>query len=183
MKTNLIICCAPITESLTNKIKNELTETLKNRGEEVGIRDLYKLNFNPIISEEDILSSTNSVFAPDILTEQSYIKNADNIILIFPIYQSSMPALIKGYIDRVFAQNFAYSYNNDGSIKKLMSGKTLSIFCPIGGLDFYIQNGYKKALDQSLQLCFIVRGFEISGIHYFDYKNREKEFLELKNKI
>ena len=77
--------------------------------------------------EEDIFSASQGKFREDVKKEQEYIKNADNIILIFPIYSSSMPALMKGYIDRVFSQNFAYSYNNDESINKLMTGKTIPI--------------------------------------------------------
>ena len=134
--------------------------------------------------EEDIFSASQGKFREDVKKEQEYIKNADNIILIFPIYSSSMPALIKGYIDRVFSQNFAYSYNNDGSINKLMTGKTISTFSPMGAsLEYYEKSGIKSAMDSVFSGTFLFRGFEVRGIHYFGSDNREKMLSDIENLV
>ena len=81
-------------------------EILTKRNENVEVRDLYALKFDPVITENDISSAFQGNYSDDIKIEQEYIRNADKIILIFPIYSSSMPALMKGYIDRVLSQNF-----------------------------------------------------------------------------
>ena len=134
--------------------------------------------------EEDIFSASQGKFREDVKKEQEYIKNADNIILIFPIYSSSMPALMKGYIDRVFSQNFAYSYNNDGSMNKLMTGKTISTFSPMGAsLEYYEKSGIKSAMDSVFSGTFLFRGFEVRGIHYFGSDNREKMLSDIENLV
>ena len=154
------------------------------RNENVEIRDLYALKFNPVITENDIFSASQGKYDDDIKIEQEYLKNTDNVILIFPIYSSSMPALMKGYIDRVLSQNFAYSYNNDGSINKLMKGKTISTFSPMGAtLEYYEKSGIKSAMDAVFSGTFLFRGFEVLGIHYLGSENREKLLSELENKI
>ena len=184
LKKNLIICCAPVTDSCSNKIKNKLAEILTKRNENVEIRDLYALKFDPVITENDIFSAFQGNYSEDIKKEQEYIKNADNVILIFPIYSSSMPALMKGYIDRVLSQNFAYSYNEDGSMNKLITGKTISTFSPMGApLEYYEKSGIKSAMDSIFSVTFSFRGFEVLGIHYFSSDNREEKLSELENLI
>ena len=184
LKKNLIICCSPISDSCSNNIKNRLSEILTGRNEAVEIRDLYAIGFNPVITEDDIFSASQGKFMEDVKKEQEYIKNADNIILIFPIYSSSMPALMKGYIDRVFSQNFAYSYNSDGSINKLMTGKTISTFSPMGAsLEYYEKSGIKSAMDSVFSGTFLFRGFEVRGIHYFGSDNREKMLSDIENLV
>ena len=184
MKNNLIICCSPISDSCTNTIKNNLVEILTKRNENVEIRDLYAAKFNPVITENDIFSASQGKYSEDVKIEQEYLKNADNVILIFPIYSSAMPALMKGYIDRVLAQNFAYSYNKDGSINKLMSGKTISSFSPMGAsLKYYEESGIKSSMESVFSGTFQFRGFEVLGIHFFGSDNREKLLAGLENII
>ena len=184
LKNNLIICCSPISDSCSNKIKNGLIDILKKRDENVEVRDLYALQFDPVITENDISSAFQGKYREDVMKEQEYLKNADNVFLIFPIYSSSMPALMKGYIDRVLSQNFAYSYNSDGSINKLMTGKTISTFSPMGAaLKYYEESGVKSAMDAIFSATFLFRGFEISSINYFGSDNREKMLSELENLI
>ena len=184
MKNNLIICCSAVTDSCSNKIKNGLVEILTKRNENVEVRDLYALKFDPIITENDISSAFQGNYSDDIKIEQEYIRNADNIILIFPIYSSSMPALMKGYIDRVLSQNFAYSYNKDGSMNKLMAGKTISTFSPMGAtVEYYEKSGIKSAMDSIFSITFVFRGFEVLGINYFGSDNREEMLSELEKLI
>lgn len=76
--------------------------------------------------------------APFILRSQELIQWADHFIFVYPIWWSSMPSLLKGWIDRVFTPGIAYSANNRGSFilnylrgrqfKKLLKGKTASIY-------------------------------------------------------
>ena len=58
----------------------------------------------------------------DIKTEQEFIAEADVITFIYPIWWTGLPAILKGYVDRVFAFGFAYSAGPEGVIK-LLEGK------------------------------------------------------------
>jgi len=181
LKNNLIVSCAPIEKSLTNELKEEITKVLIKRSENVEIRNLYDLKFNPVISQEDIFLASKGQYKPDVKVEQRYVKNADNIILLFPLYQSSMPALMKGYIDRVMCQNFAYSYDENGKITKLMEGKTVTILSPMGSeIEYYEQTSLKQAMDMVFRSIFTFRGFNVMGVYYFDPQNRNELLAEIK---
>ena len=76
------------------------------------------------------------------------IKWADLITFIYPIWWASMPAILKGYIDRVFANGFAYKYENNIPIG-LLEGKKALIFNTTGSpSDAYSESGMQDAIKQ-----------------------------------
>jgi NAD(P)H dehydrogenase (quinone) len=122
----LIVYAHPEPKSFNGAMMNVAVETLRVGGHDVIVSDLYAMRFNPITSAEDFLGErcdldflsiareqtrafeTHSL-APDIVAEQAKIKRADLVILQFPIWWFGMPAILKGWADRVFARGFAYT--------------------------------------------------------------------------
>src|ERR1700690_1841729 len=98
---SLIIYAHPNAASFNHAIMETISEELKGSNKDFNVRDLYKIGFNPILSAEDFVAIQNGTVPDDIKTEQNYIRSADTLIFIFPIWWSSMPAMLKGYIDRV----------------------------------------------------------------------------------
>jgi NAD(P)H dehydrogenase (quinone) len=98
------------------------------------------------------------------------LKNADYLIFIFPLWWASCPAILKGWIDRIFSCKFAWDGKKLFS-KGLMLGKRAAIFTTVGGDEFeYSQEGDQQAtLTQtpshihrgSLAFC----GFDVLPIH------------------
>ena len=76
----------------------------------VEILDLHSENFNPLVLEEDEpdYSYEGKVYSKTVEQEMERIRNVDNMIFIFPVWWHSIPAMLKGYIDRVFNYGFAY---------------------------------------------------------------------------
>lgn len=109
-------------------------ETLRASGHEVIISDLYEMHFEPVASRRDFLrqdlslptrfreeqriATEQGALTVDIVKEQEHLKWCDLLILQFPLWWFSMPAIMKGWIDRVFTPGFAYSrtgfYNQGG---------------------------------------------------------------------
>lgn len=113
MKT-LIVVSHPRKESLTMNIAQSIKKgILMNQGE-VDFLDLYREEFNPIMWTEDEADYTNinKTYSDTVLKEIERIKAVDNIIFVFPVYWHSLPAMLKGYIDRVFNYGFAYGNGN-----------------------------------------------------------------------
>lgn len=113
MKT-LIVVSHPRKESLTMNIAQSIKKgILMNQGE-VDFLDLYREEFNPIMWTEDEADYTNinKTYSDTVLKEMERIKAVDNIIFVFPVYWHSLPAMLKGYIDRVFNYGFAYGNGN-----------------------------------------------------------------------
>ncbi|WP_028390165.1 NAD(P)H-dependent oxidoreductase [Bacillus cihuensis] len=124
---HLIVYAHPYPESLNHAILEATVNTLKKNGNEVVVRDLYALDFQPVLKPEDTAAMKAGNTPNDIKTEQEFIAEADVITFIYPIWWTGLPAILKGYVDRVFAFGFAYSAGEEGTIKLLKGKKGLII--------------------------------------------------------
>jgi NAD(P)H dehydrogenase (quinone) len=118
----LIIYAHPNPASFNAGIKETIVTELTAGGHDVRVRDLYEMNFNPVLSGLDIVSMYNGQTPEDIAAEQREIEWADVLFLIYPTWWISMPAILKGYIDRVFSHGFAFKYGEEGAVG-LLKGK------------------------------------------------------------
>jgi NAD(P)H dehydrogenase (quinone) len=183
---NLIIYAHPNPASLNHFFKETVLESLEQSGEEVILRDLNEINFNPVLSLEDMQGQRMGKVASDVKTEQDFIIWADRIIFIYPIWWTGMPAIMKGYIDRVFSYGFAYRYDQ-GIQKGLLSGKSTIIINSHGKSNAeYAESGLDKALALTSDTgIFNYCGLEIKQHFYFDKADRasEESISEWKNQI
>lgn len=130
MKT-LIIYAHPNPKSFNAAIKETVEQELKSKNHEVRVRDLYQMNFNPILNADDFNHFFQNQIPSDIKAEQNEIEWADNLIFIYPTWWISMPAMLKGYIDRVFTNGFAFQVTENGA-EGLLKGKKVIIFQTTG---------------------------------------------------
>ena len=120
----LIVFAHPEPLSFGHALLDRSVETLTGCGHDVVVSDLYAMSFNPVATGADFterrfpdvlqydreqkLSSQRSTFAPDIQVEIDKVLACDLMILQFPLWWFSVPAILKGWIDRVFANGTAY---------------------------------------------------------------------------
>lgn len=170
---NLIIYAHPNSVSLNHFFKQTVVESLEKKGEEVIVRDLNEINFNPVLSLEDMHGQRMGKVAADIKTEQDFIAWADQLIFIYPIWWTGMPAIMKGFIDRVFSYGFAYRYDQ-GIQKGLLTGKRAIIINSHGKSNAeYEAMGMDKALALTSDTgIFTYCGLEIQKHFYFDKADR-----------
>lgn len=121
--THLILFAHPKIESFNHAILQTLTSTLEERGDSVIVRDLYALDFAPVLTQKDMEALRKGQTPEDIAQEQRYITQADTLIFVYPLWWTGLPAILKGYVDRVFSYGFAYRYNQAGEIEGLLKGK------------------------------------------------------------
>jgi len=166
---NLIVYAHPNSGSLNHFFKQTVLEILQEFGEEIAVRDLNEINFNPVLSLEDMNGQRMGTVADDVKTEQDFITWADRIIFIYPIWWTGMPAIMKGYIDRVFSYGFAYRYDQ-GIQKGLLTGKKTIIINSHGKSNAeYEAMGMDKALALTSDTgIFTYSGLEIQQHFYFD---------------
>ncbi|WP_045458125.1 NAD(P)H-dependent oxidoreductase [Caballeronia cordobensis] len=155
----LIVHAHPEAASFTTAMRDAAADVLTEAGHDVRVSDLYEMKFNPVASPNDFLgranddylvyaleqrhADANGLLAPDIKAELDKVVWADLIIFNFPIYWFSMPAIMKGWLDRVFVSGRCY-----------------------GGMRFYDRGGLKgkKAL-VSLTLGGQPHMFDADGVH------------------
>ncbi|WP_149208320.1 NAD(P)H-dependent oxidoreductase [Flavobacterium johnsoniae] len=183
---NLVIYAHPNPASLNHFFKQIIVESLKKSEEEVIVRDLNEINFNPVLSLNDMDGQRIGQVSEDVKTEQDFISWADQIIFVYPIWWTGMPAIMKGYIDRVFSYGFAYRYDQ-GIQKGLLTGKKIVIVNSHGKSNAEYQvMGMDKALALTSDTgIFTYCGLEIKQHFYFDKADRasEENILEWENQI
>lgn len=178
---HLIIYAHPNENSLNHHLLNTVIETLQFRNEEVVVRDLYTLGFDPVLSLDDMQGQRMGKVSDDVKAEQEYISWAEQITFIYPIWWTGLPAMMKGYIDRVFSYGFAYRYDQ-GIQKGLLKGKKTVIINTHGkSYEEYEKTGMDKALTlTSDNGIFIYSGLEIIRHLFFDQADKaSSEDLEI----
>ena len=105
---HLVIAAHPSAKSFNHAVVEAYTSALTERGHRVACRDLYAMRFNPVLSARDMAAVAGGKPARDIRAEQNAIRRADVVTLISPLWWSGFPAMLKGYLDRVFCAGFAY---------------------------------------------------------------------------
>ncbi len=127
---HLIIYAHPSQDSFSRKLVDgikEYSETLNT----VVVRDLYAMNFNPVLTKDELIELKNGKIAEDVDKEQEYIEDADVISIVYPLWWASFPAILKGYIDRVLSYGFAYQSGEKG-IEGLLSGRGVVMHTSMG---------------------------------------------------
>ncbi|MFT2793457.1 NAD(P)H-dependent oxidoreductase [Serratia sp. T13T92] len=117
----LIVVSHPLDTSLTHGVAAAIAEgiTAAEPAHTFEIADLTQEGFDPVYGGADIAAFLKTASIPaDILAEQKRIDSADALVLVFPIYWWSMPALLKGWVDRVFSNGWAYEETVDGAVVK-----------------------------------------------------------------
>lgn len=170
---HLIIYAHPNDTSLNSSFQKTLAVHLKQNNHEVVVRDLYQLNFNPVLSLDDIAGQLKGQVTADVKYEQEFIAWADCITFIHPIWWTGLPAIMKGYVDRVFSYGFAYRYDK-GVQKGLLTGKQAVIINTHGKSHAeYSALGMDKALSlTSDKGIYMYCGFEIRNHFFFEKADR-----------
>jgi len=169
----LVIYAHPNPLSLNHTLKETVVNTLTLAGHNVVVRDLNAIGFNPVLSLDDMAGQRAGIVTPDVATEQQHIQWADCLVFIYPIWWTGLPAIVKGYIERVFSYGFAYSYNT-GVQEGLLKGKKVLIINTHGKTHAeYEANGLGQALSQTSDAgIFIYCGFEIIAHFWLDGADR-----------
>jgi len=105
---HLIIAAHPSRKSFNHSIVETYAAALVERKHRVECHDLYAANFNPVMSARDLAAIGSGKASKDIREEQAAIRRADVVTFVSPLWWSGLPAMLKGYLDRVFCAGFAY---------------------------------------------------------------------------
>ncbi|HWE74855.1 MAG TPA: NAD(P)H-dependent oxidoreductase [Stellaceae bacterium] len=116
---HLIVVAHPNRSSLTHALAEAYANELAAMGHDPDIRDLYALDFNPVLESSEL----GGAGLIDAHIEQSHLTKADATAFFYPLWWASMPAILKGYIDRVFSHGVAYDFQR-GAMHGLLMGKT-----------------------------------------------------------
>ncbi|QQR36396.1 NAD(P)H-dependent oxidoreductase [Devosia oryziradicis] len=117
----LVVLAHPLGDSLCAHLAREAIDALRARGARVDVLDLYAEDFQPALTAaERRLHYATPEPGPEIVALQQRLANADTLVLVFPTWWFSMPAILKGWFDRVWAPKFAFEHGTP--IRPLLTG-------------------------------------------------------------
>jgi len=181
----LVVICHPRRDSLTGVLAEVFVESLKRAGHSVEIADLHAENFDPRMSVDDEpdFGNPDKVYSSEVQFEMARIERNEAIALFFPIWWWSVPAMLKGWIDRVWNHGWAYGWA--GSEARVPVDKALMVGLGGSSLEDYASCGYDKVLDTQLRLglmdyCGIA---DVSLEIITDTLNENAPIEEMKNRV
>jgi NAD(P)H dehydrogenase (quinone) len=122
-----VIVAHPNLDSYTVSVANAYRESAEAAGGVVVFRDLYRMGFDPCLHAEEIPGSPNYRVREDVAGERALISDVEAFVLVYPLWLNAPPAILKGYIDRVFGFGFGFGAENSGLEPRLSGRKLLSI--------------------------------------------------------
>jgi NAD(P)H dehydrogenase (quinone) len=144
-------------KSFNGALKEAAVKALRARGDEVEVSDLYAMGFNPVGGPHDFqqladpeffkygmeqtIASDRKTFAADVAAEQQKLFRADFLLFQFPLWWFGLPAILKGWVDRVFAAGLTYGggrwysegvFRGKRAMLSLTTGGPPTIYSPRG---------------------------------------------------
>ncbi len=162
----LIVTSHPYDKSFNAAVAKNLESEAKKKGYEVEILELIKDNFNPTMTSEDLrLFSKGLSNDPMVQVYQKKIKEADVIVFPFPIWWGSMPAILKGFCDKVLLPGFAYTYGAKGEMVGALTSKKAIVITTMQMPTEVFNNYFNNPVDGA----FIKDTLQTCGIEVTDY--------------
>ena len=118
----LVVYCHPRADSYVHALKDAVVETLAAAGHEIDLLDLYAENFQPVLTADerarynDIASNRQGIES-----DVARLQRAEALVFVYPTWWYGLPAMLKGWFDRVWAPGVAFDING-GVIRPLLTG-------------------------------------------------------------
>lgn len=184
----LVILAHPLKESFAASVSRTAVSALEAKGHHVDLLDLYAENFDPRLTEAERASYMTGTY--DLSAVAPYaerLRSAEALILVFPQWWFNLPAILKGFIDRVFVPGIAFDYAADGIRlePKLENLRYFWAFSTTGSpwwvVKFYMGDPVRRILKRGIAaFCGRRVDFRMTCLHSMDDTTpaRRQQFLE-----
>ena len=182
----LVVYAHPNPQSFNHAVLEAFTKGLKDGGHTFEVVDLYASKFDPCEKLEDLTQFTGGQMPKDVLDQQEKVAGADALVFIGPVRGWLLPAILKGWIDRVFSHGFAYKITEKGGAVGLLKHKRALFIITTGFQEqIYKASGAEDAMkkvyvDLTLKMMGVQNAEQVFlyGVSTVDDETR-KRYLEL----
>lgn len=170
----LVVYTYPNHKSLNYAFSQQVMKGSKENANIKGIQmlDLYEEGFNPLLVFNEQKRRRDMHIDPELEKYRQQIKWADKLVFIYPIWWGRPPAMLLGYIDQMFASNFAYKDKKGLFPEGLLKGKSVVCISTMKGPTNYpmlwLNNAHKILMKKAL---FNFVG--IKKVKFFEFGNME----------
>lgn len=178
MSKYLIIYAHPSQEGHCAHLLAQVVKKLKQRQADFEIIDLYALGYDPVLKNSELYSAGRKEISEQNQVFQDKIKAANRLLFIYPTWWQNLPAILKGFLDRVFTSGFGFIYKNNLPVG-VLKGKKAAAFTTSGGPILYTRfftnlASLKVLLKHTLGFCGMqTRGFILGKARKLE-NNKEK---------
>jgi len=153
-------------QSFNGAMTKRAVEGLRGAGHDVVVSDLYAMGFDPVGGKRDFtelhnreffkygkeqrVATERGTFAPDVAAEQEKLLSCDLLIFQFPLWWFGLPAILKGWVDRVLAAGLIYSHDMWYSTGRFRGKRAMVSTTTSGGPPIYSETGLNGDIDQML---------------------------------
>ena len=176
MKKILIINGHPNKESLCSAFAQSYKKGAESTGAQCNLVNLIDLDFNPNL----LYGFRKRIeIEPDVEKMQKAILDAEHIVLVYPNWWSTYPAIVKAFVDRVFIPKFAFAYrDNSIFIERLLKGRSARLIVTMDSPSWYYSlfmksPGHKSMKKGTLEFCGI-KPVKITEFTMIKTSNEEK---------
>jgi NAD(P)H dehydrogenase (quinone) len=163
-----VIVAHPNANSYTGTMAKAYCEAAAAHGDEPVLRDLYAMGFDPVLKAGELPWAKDFAPAADAVAERRTLADAGVFAFFYPIWLNAPPAILKGYLERVFGLGFGYRREGTG-IAPLLKGRKMLSFTSSGApTEWVIQSGAWNAMRTLFDSHFAsVCGLEVvDHIHF-----------------
>lgn len=187
----LVIKSHPYKGSFNEGVTQTISEEVKAKGHNASEIDLVADGFNPVMTGEDLrVWGHGQSIDPLVKKYQEAIEKADVLVFPFPAWWGTMPAILKGFCDKVFLPGWAYTTSASGKLNGLLTSKKAIVIntteTPRWIFNLYFHNPVKNAfIKDTLQTC----GIKVIKFKQFDRmasggrKHAERNMAKVKKLI
>lgn len=179
MKNILVILGHPVADSFSNKVLDTYVDAARASGANVQVIKLRELSFDLNFSQG---YRGSQELEPDLVKAQEQMLWANHLVLIYPNWWATFPALMKGFIDRTILPGFAFSYQKDRSGQtKMLGGRSARVIVTMDNRKWYYRWVLKRPGHNAMKkgiLGFVgikpVRFFTIGPLKMSTEKQRRR---------
>ena len=164
-----VIVSHPSLDSFNLSVARRYADVAQALGDEVVVRDLYRMNFDPVLKAEEQPDSEGPVLAEDVKAELAILSGADVFVIVYPIWFGGPPAILKGYIDRVLGAGVTHSEVRDRRSHTLMEGKRLVSFTSSGNSRYWLEEQGAWMSLRNLFDTYLTNAFALAGNDHFHF--------------
>ncbi len=155
----LVIFAHPVPGTYPFAVLETVIKTLRDQGDVVDKLDLYEDGFDPRFTREDHSHFWGGPKPKDVQRYHQMVEKADRLVFVYPVYWWGMPAIMKGWIERVFTGDWAYVYGDgvadrgQAGLKGLLQNRP-TLLLGIGGSTerTYTRYGYDEAMRTNIDV-------------------------------
>jgi putative NADPH-quinone reductase len=161
----------PEQTSFCHAIARTAVEELNDAGHEVVYHDLYDEGFDPVLPHGEI--PTDSEVPADIARHCEDVRSADGYVVVHPNWWGQPPAILKGWVDRVFRQGVVYEFGEGGAVNGFLAGKTAVVITTSNTPRDVERERFGDPLENLWKTCI----FGFCGVERFTRRNFESVIL------